>query len=195
VLKRALQRGFSLVELATALTIIAILMMLGMPSFSEYINNARLGSVAQSFYSGLSLARSEAIRLNVPVEFVMTNDPVGPGIENSATPDVTAKNWVIRSQTVNAGQYDSTAIETKSAREGGGATPRVTILAASPIVRFNGIGAATVGVGAIAIENPPAGACVPAGPVRCWAVIVAPGGQVRLCDPAAPFGDTRSCTP
>ena len=100
MLKRALQRGFSLVELATAMTIIAILMMLGMPSFSEYINNARLGSVAQSFYSGLSLARSEAIRLNVPVEFVMTNDPVGPGIENALTADVTGKNWVIRSQTV-----------------------------------------------------------------------------------------------
>jgi type IV fimbrial biogenesis protein FimT len=195
VLIKAAQRGFSLVELATAMTIIAILMMLGMPSFSEYINNARLGAVAQSFYSGLSLARSEAIRLNVPVEFVMTNDPVGPGIENALTADVTGKNWVIRSQTVNPGPYDSPAIETKSALEGGGATPRVTILAASPIVRFNGIGAATVGVGAIAIENPPAGACVPVGPVRCWSVIVAPGGQVRLCDPAAPFGDTRSCTP
>lgn len=194
MLSNASQRGFSLVELATAMTIIAILMMLGMPSFSEYINNARLGSVAQSFYSGLSLARSEAIRRNVPVEFVMTNDPIGPGIENSATPDVTGKNWVIRSQTV-PGPYDSPAIETKSALEGGGSTPRVTILAASPIVRFNGIGAATVGVGAIAIENPPAGACVPAGPVRCWSVLVAPGGQVRLCDPAAPFGDTRSCTP
>ena len=50
VLKNAAQRGFSLVELATAMTIIAILMMLGMPSFSEYINNARLGAVAQSFY-------------------------------------------------------------------------------------------------------------------------------------------------
>jgi len=194
-LRRALQRGFSLVELATAMTIIAILMMLGMPSFSEYINNARLGAVAQSFYAGLSLARSEAIRRNVPVEFAMTNDTIGPGIENSLTPDVTGKSWVIRSQTVNPGPYDSPAIETKSAQEGGGATPRVTILAASPIVAFNGIGAATLGVGAIAIENPSAGACVPAGPVRCWSVIVAPGGQVRLCDPAAPFGDTRSCLP
>ena len=65
MLKKAAQRGFSLVELATALTIIAILMMLGMPSFSEYINNARLGAVAQSFYAGLSQARSEAIRRNV----------------------------------------------------------------------------------------------------------------------------------
>ena len=85
------------------MTIIAILMMLGMPSFSEYINNARLGAVAQSFYSGLSQARSEAIRRNVPVEFAMTNTPIGPGIENSLAPDVTGKNWVIRSQTVNPG--------------------------------------------------------------------------------------------
>jgi len=195
VLTGAAQRGFSLVELATAMTIIAILMMLGMPSFSEYINNARLGSVAQSFYTGLSQARSEAIRRNVPVEFAMTNTPIAAGIENSLAPDVTGKNWVIRSQTVNPGPYDAPAIETKSALEGGGATPRVTILSTSPIVRFNGIGAATVGVGTIAIENPPAGACVPAGPVRCWNVVIAPGGQVRLCDPAASVGDTRSCTP
>ena len=187
------QRGFSIVELAVTITIVAILMMLGMPSFSEYINNARLGAVAQSFYSGLSLARSEAIRRNVQVEFVMTNTAIGPGIENSAAPDPTGKIWVVRSHTVNPGPYDSPAIDSKSASEGGGATPRVTILATAPVVTFNGIGAATTGVGAIAIENPAAGACVPTGPVRCWAVVVAPGGQVRLCDPAASVGDTRSC--
>ena len=191
----AAQRGFSLVELATAMTIVAILMMLGMPSFSEYINNARLGAVAQSFYAGLSQARSEAIRRNVAVEFAMTNTPIGVGIENSLAPDVTGKNWVIRSHTVNPGPYDAPAIESKSALEGGGATPRVTILATAPIVSFNGLGAATAGVGTIAIENPSAGLCVPAGPVRCWNIVVAPGGQVRLCDPAAVAGDTRSCTP
>ena len=192
---RAAQRGFSLVELATALTIVAILMMLGMPSFSEYINNARLGSVAQSFYSGLNLARSEAIRRNGAVEFAMTNTPIGVGIENSLAPDVTGRNWVIRSQSVPLGAYDAPAIETKSALEGGGATPRVTILATAPIVRFDGIGAAVAGIGTIAIENPAAGLCVPAGPVRCWNVIVAPGGQVRLCDPAAAIGDSRACLP
>jgi len=193
VLIRRSQRGFSIVELAVTITIIAILMMLGMPSFSEYINNARLGAVAQSFYSGLSLARSEAIRRNVPVEFVMTNTPIGAGIENAAAPDVTGKNWVVRSHSVIPGPYDSPAIDSKSANEGGGSTPRVTILATAPIVTFNGIGAATTGVGTIAIENPPAGACVPTGPVRCWNIVVAPGGQVRLCDPAASLGDTRSC--
>jgi len=193
VLIKPSQRGFSIVELAVTITIIAILMMLGMPSFSEYINNARLGAVAQSFYSGLSLARSEAIRRNVPVEFVITSTAIGPGIENAAAPDPAGKNWVVRSHSVIPGPYDSPPIDSKSASEGGGATPRVTILAAAPIVTFNGIGAATTGVGTIAIENPPAGACVPAGPVRCWNIVVAPGGQVRLCDPAASFGDTRSC--
>ena len=195
MLIRPSQRGFSIVELAVAITIVAILMMLGMPSFSEYINNARLGAVAQSFYSGLSLARSEAIRRNVPVEFVMTSTAIAPGIENALVEDATGKNWVIRSQTVAAGPYDSPAIETRSANEGGGSTPRVTILAPSAIVRFNGIGAATAGVGTIVIENPPAGACVPTGPVRCWNIVVAAGGQVRLCDPAAAFGDSRACTP
>ena len=193
MLSRIAQRGFSLVELAVTITIVAILLMLGMPSFSEYINNARLGAVAQSFYSGLSLARSEAIRRNVPVEFAMTNTPIGPGVENGLTADVTGKNWVIRSHSDPLGAYDAPAIETKSALEGGGSTPRVTILATAPIVTFNGIGAATTGVGTIAIENPPAGACVPAGPVRCWTIVVAPGGQVRLCDPAASAGETRSC--
>ena len=175
------------------MAIVAILMVLGSCHF-EYINTARHGAVAQSFYAGLSQARSEAIRRNVPVEFAMTNTPIGPGIENSLAPDVTGKNWVIRSQTVTPGPYDVPAIESKSAFEGGGATPRVTVLATAPIVRFNGLGAATAGIGAIAIENPPAGLCSPAGPVRCWNIIVAPGGQVRLCDPAASPGDTRSCT-
>ena len=151
--------------------------------------------MAQSFYSGLSLARSEAIRRNGAVEFAMTNTPIGVGIENSLAPDVTGKNWVIRSQSVPLGAYDAPAIETKSALEGGGATPRVTILATAPIVRFDGIGAAVAGIGTIAIENPAAGLCVPAGPVRCWNVIVAPGGQVRLCDPAAAIGDSRACLP
>jgi type IV fimbrial biogenesis protein FimT len=193
VLKRSAQRGFSLVELATAITIVAILMMLGMPSFSEYIANARLGTMAQSFFSGLSLARSEAIRRNAPVQFAMTNDPVVAGIENTLNADVTGRNWVIRTSASGAAPFDSPPIETKSGLEGGGTIPRVTVNAVAPIVTFDGLGAATTGIGTISIQNPAAGLCAPAGPVRCWNVVVAAGGQVRLCDPAASVGDSRAC--
>lgn len=189
------QVGFSLIELSIAITIIAILIMLGMPSFSEYMANARLGAAAQSFYTGLNVARSEAIRRNSTVEFAMTNTPVAPGIENALLPDVTGKNWVVRARPNASSPYDSPPIDSKTAFEGGGATPRVTVNATAAIVTFDGLGSATSGVDTIQIDNPPAGLCAPAGPVRCWDVRVTAGGQVQLCDRAAVLGDSRACGP
>lgn len=38
-------------------------------------------------------------------------------------------------------------------------------------------------------------ACAPSGPIRCLMVVISPGGQSKVCDPAATsIGDTRSCT-
>ncbi|MCA3040748.1 MAG: prepilin-type N-terminal cleavage/methylation domain-containing protein [Rhodocyclaceae bacterium] len=38
-------------------------------------------------------------------------------------------------------------------------------------------------------------ACAPTGPIRCLMVVIAPGGQSKVCDPAATtVGDNRSCT-
>ncbi|MEP7300987.1 MAG: GspH/FimT family pseudopilin [Caldimonas sp.] len=193
MLKRPAQGGFSLIELATAITILAILMMLSMPSISEYLQNARLGAAAQSFYSGLNLARSEAIRRNGPVEFAMTSTPIAAGVENTLTPDTSGKNWVVRRRPSASDPYDSPPIDSKTALEGGGSTPNVTVTATEAIVTFDSLGNAVTGIGTIALKNPAAGLCVPAGPVRCWDVRVAPGGQVHLCDPAASLGDSRAC--
>ena len=192
---RPAQIGFSLIELSIAITIIAILIMLGMPSFSEYMANARLGAAAQSFYTGLNVARSEAIRRNGTVEFAMTNTPLAPGIENALAPDVTGKNWVVRVRPSALAAYDSPPINSKTALEGGGATPSVAINATMAIVTFDGLGTATSGADTISIDNPPAGLCAPAGPVRCWDVRVGAAGQVQLCDRAAPAGDSRACGP
>lgn len=193
MLTQRAQRGFSLIELSIAITIIAILVMLGMPSFSEYMANAKLGATAQSFFSGLNVARSEAIRRNGTVEFAMTNTPLAPGIENTLLPDVTGKNWVVRTRPSAVALYDSPPIDSKTALEGGGTTPRVTVNSTTSIVTFDGLGTATSGVATISIDNPPAGLCAPAGPVRCWDVLVSAGGQVHLCDRAAPVGDSRAC--
>ncbi len=189
------QPGFSLIELSIVITIIAILIMLGMPSFSEYMANARLGAAAQSFYTGLTTARSEAIRRNGTVEFAMTNTPMAPGIENALLPDITGKNWVVRARPNAISLYDSPPIDSKTALEGSGTVPRFTVNATAAIVTFDGLGAATSGANTISIDNPPAGLCVPAGPVRCWDVRVGAGGQVQLCDRAAVLGDSRACGP
>lgn len=186
--------GFSIIELAVALTIAGVLLALGMPSLSGYIQNARLGTAAKSFYTGLQVARAEAIKRNTSVEFVLTNSAVASGVENALATDVQGRNWVVRTQTSASAPYE--LIEAKPMIEGGGAAPSVTVAASTALVIFNALGGTTTGVGnTIVLQNPPQGLCVPLGPVRCWNVVVSPGGQVRLCnpDPAASAGDTRAC--
>lgn len=188
------QDGFSIIELSVALTVMAVLLSLGMPSLSGYIQNARLGGAAKSFYSGVQTARSEAIKRNGDVEFVMTNTPVASGIENSLVANAQGRNWVVRARASASAPYE--LIDAKSILEGGGAAPAVTVAASAAMVTFNSLGGTTSGVGqTIVLENPAMGLCTPLGPVRCWDVVVAPGGQVRLCNPdaAASASDTRKC--
>lgn len=56
------QRGFTLVELLIAISIVAILLSAGVPSFSSLIGDNRLAAQAADFQSSLAYARSEAIR-------------------------------------------------------------------------------------------------------------------------------------
>lgn len=194
MLSGACQEGFSIIELTVALTVVAVLLALGMPTLSGYIQNARLGGAAKSFYSGLQIARAEAIKRNAQVEFVMTSTAVASGIENALVADAQGRNWVVRARASASAPYE--LIEAKSILEGGGAAPAVTVAASAALVSFNSLGGTLTGVGqTIALENPAMGLCTPLGPVRCWNVVVAPGGQVRLCnpDPAASASDTRKC--
>ena len=192
--EHSVQRGFSIIELSVALTVVGVLLALGMPSLSGYVQNARLGSAAKSFYTGLQLARTEAIRRNGPVEFVMTSAAVASGVENSLAIDPLGANWVVRARPSASEPYQ--LVEAKPMIEGGGAAPSITVAASAGFVTFNSLGGSTTGLGeTIVLQNPPMGLCVPLGPVRCWNVVVSPGGQVRLCnpDPAASAGDTRKC--
>ena len=194
MLSGARQEGFSIIELSVALTVVAVLLTLGVPSLSGYIQNARLGSAAKSFYTGLQIARAEAVKRNAEVEFVMTNSAVASGIENALVGVAGGRNWVVRARPSASAPYE--LIEAKSIFEGGGAAPAVTVAASAALVSFNALGGTFTGVGqTIVLENPAMGQCVPLGPVRCWNVVVSPGGQVRLCnpDPAASASDTRKC--
>ena len=56
------ERGFTLIELMITLVIAAIVLTIGIPSFSDLIKNNRLVSYANEFVAGAHLARSEAIK-------------------------------------------------------------------------------------------------------------------------------------
>ena len=195
-------RGVTLPELLIGMAIVAILLGFGVPSIATYLQSAKLHSAAQSYLAGIQLARSEAIRRNVPVEFVLTDTPVVGGVENAAVPTATGLNWVVR--VFNPGTNAFDLIEAKSAREGSpsAAAPSVTIQGTgNPAlfdgrVAFNGFGGvANASAYDFRIENPAGGTCADSGGnMRCMRIRVPAGGQVRLCDPAtANVTDSRGC--
>lgn len=56
------QQGFTLLELIITVTIAAIVLVIGVPSFQETIRQNRLTAYTNQFVGSLNLARSEAIK-------------------------------------------------------------------------------------------------------------------------------------
>jgi type IV fimbrial biogenesis protein FimT len=56
------QQGFTLVELMTALAVVAIALTAGAPSFREMIQDNRMSGYVNEFVTDLNLARSEAVK-------------------------------------------------------------------------------------------------------------------------------------
>jgi type IV fimbrial biogenesis protein FimT len=66
-------RGFTLIELLTGLAILALLFLLGMPSFITYLRNSEIRSTSESIINGLRAASGEAARRNSRVGFTLTD--------------------------------------------------------------------------------------------------------------------------
>jgi type IV fimbrial biogenesis protein FimT len=60
-------RGFTLPELLIVITVLAVLVAAGMPSFGEFMRNQRVKTASFDLFSTLVHARSEAITRNAAV--------------------------------------------------------------------------------------------------------------------------------
>lgn len=183
------QAGVTLVEMMVAIAIIAILLVLGVPSFATYMANSKIRGTAEVFLSGLQSARTEAVRLNTAVEFVLTDTAAIRDNVASAVPSATGRNWIIR--TADMANF----IEGKSGSEGAGAGGAEVDAGAVSTITFNGLGVTDLAAATtIHFTNSAGGACAPDGPMRCLDVVISAGGQARLCDPAVSDAtDTRKC--
>lgn len=198
-------RGFTLIEVLVSLVIIALMMVIGLPSMTTYFQNSKISTAAQSYASGLQVARTEAIRRNLPVDFLLSDTDVSvANVANAAVPSPAGRNWVVRVFNPTTAVFDP--IESKSALEGSGqiagSTPAVAVIgsavlppaAFNGVVTFNGFGGTTSNSEInLDVNNLTGGACMPAGPMRCLRVRAAAGGLIRVCDPQLPIGDSRSC--
>lgn len=193
------QGGVSLIELMIGIVIVSILMVMGVPSFSLWMQNTQTRSAAESIQNGLQIARTEAVRRNANVRFSLTD---AGGLVA----------WSVDCVTVTA---DCPAgIRARSGGEGGAnARAGISVVALpSPIpaghfntalaagaglpagVTFDGIGrvpVANVGADITRIDVTNA---VNAN-VRRMVVIIGTGGQTRMCDPAiAIAGNPQGCS-
>ena len=67
-------KGFTLIELMVTIAVMVILVTIGVPSMTNWIDSNRTTATANNIVGGLQYARSEAVRLNQTVDFVLTNN-------------------------------------------------------------------------------------------------------------------------
>ncbi len=174
------QKGATLIEFMLTFALIGILVALAVPSFRDWIQNARVRTATDAIADGLQLARAEAVRRNNPVRFRL--------------PDATASGWVIESFDRNSSNW--TQVQQRSADEG---TSIVSVDATQSTIVFLGTGGVSPTPPVpiqINMTNPSGGECVTSagsGSIRCLRVTVSAGGQVRMCDPALAAGNAAAC--
>jgi type IV fimbrial biogenesis protein FimT len=66
------QRGFTIIELVVAVAIVAILAMVGLPSYSIWMQNLRIRGATEAVQSSLQLARSSAVGRNLQTNMSFT---------------------------------------------------------------------------------------------------------------------------
>ena len=184
--------GFTLIELMVTLAVLAFLLLLGVPAFSQIIRNAKVRSVAEALQNGLRLAQNEAIRRSHQTAFVLTN--VAPGL--SAPSGANGKNWYVQVLPGPGETIDSTFYVQGGSF--GNLADGVTVTSAVSMLCFNSIGRAVGN----AITN--LGTCTApsattpitldvttSGADRTLELQVGTGGKIRMCDTSVPLSTNR----
>lgn len=83
--------GFTIVELLITLAIAAILLTIGIPSFSSVIKNNRQTTLLNEFTSYFHYTKSQAVTLGIPVTLCKRNT-AGTNCDNSASWD---NGWIV----------------------------------------------------------------------------------------------------
>jgi type IV fimbrial biogenesis protein FimT len=202
MLNTRIPRGFTLIELLVGISVLALLLALGAPSFATYMQNRQIRAMSDSVLNGMQLARAEAVRRNSPVRFQLMTT-----LDSSCALSTSGRNWVVSMDSA-AGNCGSTnmadapspvAPRMIQSRPGTEGTANAVVAADVSSLTFNGFGRVTTALPGgqtvfnVGVSNPTGGACkTSSGPMRCLRIVITPAGQVRMCDPST-TGTTESC--
>jgi type IV fimbrial biogenesis protein FimT len=167
--------GFSLTELMLAVTVLAILVSVALPSFQQMLRNYEVRVAAESVANGLQRARAEAVAKNARVQFVL-----GTGtswyVDFVATPNPAAR------------------LDSRASTDGSSHAALTVLPLAATTVTFNQLGQ-------MVTPNPDASAPLTqidftaAGGNEGLRIVIGAGGNARVCDPRLPSSNARACPP
>jgi type IV fimbrial biogenesis protein FimT len=86
------QTGFTLWELLITLLVAGILIGIGVPNIMEFQRNSTMTAAANQLLTGLIMARTEAVKRQVPVGLCLSANPTAPNPTCSPNPIVDAQN-------------------------------------------------------------------------------------------------------
>lgn len=190
--------GFTLIEMMITVVIMAILLAVGAPSFTTFIQNAQIRTAAENLQAGLSLARSEALRRNAHVSLWMVNN-----LSASCARSATGTSWVVSQDNpagnCAAGASDTTAPRLIQTRSGSDGSSNVTLSAvdsggsATSCITFNGFGQVetTCNGGGNPIARVSLVSAV--SNTRALDIRVTAGGATRTCNPAETGSSPTAC--
>jgi type IV fimbrial biogenesis protein FimT len=197
ILAASRARGFSLVELLVVVAVLGLVLFIGLPNMSAWLQNTQVRNAADGMMSGLQLARAEALRRNQAVRFQLVSD-----LTSGCALSATGGSWIVSlgdpTAACDAAPSETAGpqiIQKKDAQEG---SPNATVTTSGGAeVIFNGLGRPTAASTAsqITVSNSAAGTCQHlGGTVRCLEIQIQAGGDVRMCDRAVTDPtDPRRC--
>ncbi|MEK8029394.1 GspH/FimT family pseudopilin [Ideonella sp. DXS29W] len=92
--RAASSRGFTLVELLVTMAIAGIVLMLAVPSMTQFLSDRAAEANAQEFVEAIRFARTEAMKRSRPVSICATSAPEDEAPVCSGKPDWD-KGWLV----------------------------------------------------------------------------------------------------
>lgn len=202
-------RGVTLIELAVALTVLALLVFAVLPSVGVWIRNTQVRNTASSIHAGLVVARNEAIRRNTAIRFSLVSLTDTAVMNNTCALSNTGVSWVVSARNPTglcqyapadtpADANDPLIVDKNAGGQGGRNVVTCANVAdgsaTANTVVFDGFGrvdraSAATAIGFIDVNN-----STLSNDYRRYRIEVSAGGGVRMCDMAVTATtDARYC--
>lgn len=152
---RRQSRGFTLIELVTTVTLLALLAGLAVPAFQGFIANQRIRNTSFDLMAALMLARSEAVTRNGDVSFSKSGEAWSAGWVVVSGTNTLLNQEALRNLSITDSAGLASIVYGRDGRTSTGST-QFTI---APSATINGVSPRCISVGPSGVPSSRVGAC------------------------------------